>query len=887
MYNFAKKITNSNGYILEKRLVVLGVVVAVACGVLFSIQTSAQTQEATFDVMREQGTNNIYMTIDLSDNQGKYKRLLPNTRILELYDNLNLPTQDTPKHTLDQYTTTTLISINRSIYSQLEVQGPSISRSDFFNITPNGEIQYLLMSRPYALDSGYNSFFYVDKEEVEGGYYTKGDSIYYTGKTDYSTNIYTYTGTLRPEENRTRIFNAIIPEGENECSIERNYIAIVRDASGYKAILPDRLQSENYENTLLSGGNVIIHIQPVLDSQTTDSSDLSFTLRCERTGPASGSINRIDVSALSGPEQSFEKTSTNEQIVIINLDPGYHTCSFLGNGVYGLYGEHADIIDGDPLAGGTYTVLVDLYEQEKSNIQWTIKCTKVQIIPLQPNVINQINSTTPGVFQLGVPPTAQSLECLNRNKQILLLQQISSSGQRTTDVLFPDIEFIKSIAGNTFFLNARHFSASNIWNAACSTTNNTSRQQIDPTSTNTSTTTLLTGTPVAASPTNNNPNLLRNVVARADQIAEAKGLPQGVCANHLLDLDKSTSENGIELGDILLVPADLCIEYIVTNHDGGQYIDDERRAQVYYWGDGTAYERLNAQYTLIHELCHAQQDYYSIGAHIDLWAHLSPQFTSNISGGNRGPLAGYRQLIRIDHTKLWYYPNDGEYNGMYGTPGWGWRPPFPVDELGAEFCTLFATSDRGRRDIVDIEYGPNGHNPTLTNGKPATDTVLGDTIAKRWVNQYMVNPNLEPLIAPILPSNIQITNVQTQNNQLSFDISWDVPSQQAQQALEDKNLPLQYEFGVLENPSGYSFGSFEHHIFRFDPNNSPSTITIPLREGIGRYLPPDSILELYIYPPRIESRVEVRYEIDGLRRETIDFTGTIHDSFIDITDLLP
>lgn len=899
IHNFAKKITNSNRYILEKKLIVLGVFVVLVCGAVFLIQSSAQTQETIFDVMKEQGTNNVYMTMALPDDR-KYKRLLPNTQILELYNTLNLPTQTTPKSTLDQYTTTTLIAISRGRYAPPSgIQEPVISVSDYFNITPNGEIQYLLMSAPYALDSGYNPLFYVDRKEVEGNYYTRGDSIYYTGQADYSTNTYTYTSTLRSQENNSRIFHAVIPEGQNECSIEQNYIAIIRSASDFKTILPERLKQGGYENILQGGGNAIIHIQPVLDSQTTDSSDLTFTLRCRRTGPAQRSINTVDIS---DPEQSERKEGTGEEIVTLTLEAGYHACTFPGT-EYDVYSNSDSLnfaADGDPVAGGTtYTVLVDRIDNNQdtdSDQEWEIRCTKIQVIPLQQGVVNHISNTGAGVFQLGTPSNAESLQCLNKSQKIILLQQILPNKERTADVLEMDIALSKRIDGSAFFLNTRHLE--NLWSVECSvsgtdTTNELPSIQGDIPGDSESVTPL-TGTPVTASTTNNNPNLLRNVVARADEIGREKNLK---CANHLLDLDKSTDENGVGLADILLVPEDLCIQYKLIFNAGGWYYPGQHNIEVNYTEAGYRSltpqnghsDRLYIQGVLIHELCHAQQDYY---APIGTWEYANPQFTANIS-------EAYKRRILYGRTKRWWYPDNGEYNGMYGTQDYhivkDLSPPYldrwnvrPVQELGAEFCMIFIAGNNGRRDIADRKYGPNSKQPTLRNGKPVVNTVLKDQDAQEWFNKYMITADLKSITTPILNSfkTIKIKDLRRRGNKLLFEVEWDEPSSEELQAIEDKGLSLQYDFQLLYQPYRQSRTRQDYN---YKVNESPQTIEMNIEQG--QNLENYHYLIFYTFPPRVISPIETLRKT-GSKYETysntswMDFQYLAETTYIDLKAII-
>ena len=318
----------------------------------------------------------------------------------------------------------------------------------------------------------------------------------------------------------------------------------------------------------------------------------------------------------------------------------------------------------------------------------------------------------------------------------------------------------------------------------------------------------ITGPKVEPHPTNKNPNLLRNVVAKADGIN---------CANHLLGLEDV-------IADVLLVPENLCIKFITIHGDNvnglygkstktlsintGAFTSDDNYV-LDYWKTATSK-------TMIHELCHAQQDYYAnkINFGSRTWNHLVPEFVK-ITGHEWNP-------SHPESTFGWFYPDTGKYYRMYGTGLGKSFNKYDVSETGAEFCVAFASLNAGRDDIAR----------KIKNSSRVLDRISEDNKAREWIMSYMLNPNLKPHpnILPsgsATPTNIQVTNMQRPTaNSISFDISWDRPSASDISDLTDLGFKLDYDVVERGGSSGPGIDPTERVVSITNQQPTSATITI-------------------------------------------------------------
>ena len=202
------------------------------------------------------------------------------------------------------------------------------------------------------------------------------------------------------------------------------------------------------------------------------------------------------------------------------------------------------------------------------------------------------------------------------------------------------------------------------------------------------------------SSSNTNFNLVRNVVSKQNGTE---------CANHLLNTDQY-------VGDAMFIPEDLCIQFVERTdvlYRGRYYADADRIVMVLH--PNLRADKAQYQYTLLHELCHAQQDYYLNSADLDLFSWEKKQAGEQFEG-----VAGYQYQ---DGSLA--YPQTGQYYGMYGT-----RIIRPL-ELSAEMCTHFLSPD--------IANQADRYSQEIRN------RIYNDSGMQSWVRQYMLNTNLTPL----------------------------------------------------------------------------------------------------------------------------------------------
>ena len=198
---------------------------------------------------------------------------------------------------------------------------------------------------------------------------------------------------------------------------------------------------------------------------------------------------------------------------------------------------------------------------------------------------------------------------------------------------------------------------------------------------------------------NTSSQLVRNVVSKADGTE---------CANHLLGTDQY-------VGDAMLIPPDLCIQFVERTdviYRGRYYADTNRIVMVLH--PKLRAEKAQYQYTLLHEICHAQQDYYLNNINVDLFAWEQKQAGKQFEGA-----AGYQ----VQDGSL-TYPRTGQYYGMYGT-----RNIRPL-ELSAEMCTHFLSPDIA--------------NQADRYSQETRDRIFNNAVLQGWVYQYMLNTNLAP-----------------------------------------------------------------------------------------------------------------------------------------------
>ena len=338
----------------------------------------------------------------------------------------------------------------------------------------------------------------------------------------------------------------------------------------------------------------------------------------------------------------------------------------------------------------------------RADAGWTIQCHTPNEITLdRPDVLYTINGVGTGSFLIPLNDYLK-VRCDDRNLQLFWYR----TQRRDGGYIRTDLNVSAALQGPT---DGR-------WSVKCYVKTSGDEVKLNA---------FIPGTKVEASPTNSNPNLLRNVVAAADGTN---------CANHLLGLEDI-------IADIMLVPEDLCIHYTPLSGAGGYYFrtsdgpfiqvgvppersEETERKYVYRDRNGLS---VWAHSTLIHELCHAQQAYYTFS--LVSWAinHPGPEFAT---------ITGHRKKEPVTNTwSPWYYPPTGQYAGMYGTRA---QDYYTITETAAEFCVAFAASNKGRMDIA---------NTTISDIIPSqemTQRIIRNQRAREFIDKYMLNINLTP-----------------------------------------------------------------------------------------------------------------------------------------------
>ena len=737
------KLTKNNRYILH---IVHFSIAVVLCLSSFTPYSSPHAQTSSLengDIVREQETGNLYQvaTVLLNDQTKKYKRFLRDQQSVgtALYTSAN-PTKSVTQRTLAQYELNDVVLVQKPESNVLEY--------DFYRIFPNNTVKQLIMSRPDMLNSGYVPAFYATQAEIDR--YAKAEPLYYTGTTRNESNVYRDASTLKPNENRTRIYKAIIPEGENRCSLQGDFVAVIGKPGATYTTITNNVGWASLSG--LQGGAVTVYLQTFVETPYP-----SFTLECRQTSPLNEHI--IDTVALPNSEITFTKTGTGEQSFDMVLAEGFHYCTIMSNEKSArnplsenLYVQNRETSAQFPLnsviVGKRYGIHITNLSSMKPSYQgaWTLQCYRPHTIPLNPNTVNRITGNgSPSVFRLSWASGTKLLRCRGSDSHISLYNNALDIWQVVTAVQ-PEAH---SVSGNAFL----SVNANQAWTVFCSSSDavpETRKQNINYTP-------FITGPQTTQSLRDpNNPNLLRNVVARADGVT---------CANHLLGLDAL-------VGDILLVPEDLCIRYITVDIPfiGGIY--DATTSTIRINTPVTledahlfnAFEK-QKQITLVHELCHAQQDYYAESP--DNWGFLNPEFAT-ITGHQLRLLKEFSDGYK---SYGWYYPNTGSYFGMYGA-GFGsadHNNQYDMFETGAEFCMVFASANAQRIDIVQ---------DMVSETVPVNEMlgrILNNSKAQSWITRYMLNPYVEPLLSPdtltnLHASNIRITDIAVAPSGVSFTL---------------------------------------------------------------------------------------------------------------------
>ena len=793
------KITNINRYILDFRVIPVFVLLIYAF-VMFVSPFVVRAQESHgYSLIQLEGSGDsgdVYLTNTSSN--GKFKRLIHRNAINNgLYSWITQGITEVDQSTLDSFENFEVVAHNpQGRYAQDE-QGLQIPPELYLIRKDRGvlTIKRLAMRSPSVILSEYMprdginpSVFEVSKQEID--LYTQGDPIYYTGTDSWESNVYRKTDTLISDERGTRIYRTIIPTGKNECTITGYFLAVIgKPGVGYATIRPGRTSFEQ-----VPGGNVTIYLQQTYDAPSQDilsSNPRSFTLICEQS--ESLPKNTIHTSPST---RTFSKTGTGpDSLFLVFQDSDDHSCSLVQGKRDYYITEKASSPDDNPkyilITNQNAFIYVKAHNDQTTSTKWTLHCHKISTIaPLQEGIVNEIRGSGPGTLRLNLPQDTLTLECLHRQTDVGFIwgsKKVAYTKDWTSPTIYiPGTPYRGRLISNfvsqiyidsnaaPYYLTALYDTPrTKAWTINC-TTSNLQIDGIEQLFNSKKNTPLISGfvqTTTSSETYPDNPNLLRNVIAEADGVH---------CANHLLDIDEVIGN--------LLVPPGLCIKYTEQSPGLlGSYFYNTNVIHILSPRFASV-ENFNAvkgllQFTLLHELCHAQQAYYTLTT--ELWSYMNPQWTRSI--------AKYEWK-----DGRWHYPETGLYYGMYGTPGFYAGAESQPLELGAEFCSIFAAVDAGEREIVE----PRFDSPLVNaNNRSELDVVLENDEAHTWVREYMLNPNLEPF-APQLTDiqdnlNINISNVRFNNakTKISFQVSLDnlSPENEVATIWTDNNLSPLYE----------------------------------------------------------------------------------------------
>ena len=380
---------------------------------------NVEAQGVTSGLMKINGSDDVYLWYAFDGK--KYKRLIHRNAI-SLYSWLNGTTVETVlKNEFDSYTTLEVATHYPQGRGAVDEQGLQVPPELWRIRNDNGilTVKRLYMSVPSAIISGYEHFNIFEIKEQEIELYSQGDPIYFTGTDSWESNVYRKQDALQEDERGTRIYDTIIPQGENRCTIQGDVVAVVgKPGVNYVAVTEDATPDDL---GTVQGGNVTVYIQASdLDNQTP-----SFTLECQQV--SSLNIHTIDTTTLPDPKITFTSpTYTGEQTFEMDLSSGFHYCSIQdsdGNGIgYDVINYNIDVsIENGPYiesifeGGKTYNISVErrlptipIYEGT-----WTIQCHTPQTITLQPDVLNRITGTGyPTSFRLGWTPDTKYVVCI-------------------------------------------------------------------------------------------------------------------------------------------------------------------------------------------------------------------------------------------------------------------------------------------------------------------------------------------------------------------------------------------------------------------------------------------------------------------------------------------
>ena len=510
------------------------------------------------DVVREQETGKLYQvtSVQIGSKIKKYKRLLQDQQSVSTSLRANKTAiKSASKNTLSRYELNDLVLVPKNTQS-------NVVEYDMYRIFSNRTIKQLVMNENSAVSSGYVSAFYATQEEIDRQIYTKQDPIYFTGTTNSTSNVYKESGRLTEKENGNRIYRAVLPQGENQCSITGNVVAVIGKPGVEYATITSGASLSN-----LQGGNVLI----LLQQTSRDNTDSSFVLECRQVNPLH--TETINTATLPAQKTTYTKTGTGEALLNITLPQGFHSCiitdsSGSTDNLQLTATNDANFNTLSVIPGGkTYIVNVKTQIANQSNFleHWTIECHEPQNISLTQNMITLVQGTGyPYGFKLNWAPNTTMIQCKGyQNPDDANIVFYKDAGQKQSAFTLQPTTSTPNNPSAFLSINPRTINPHQKWTAVCKSQNTTLQtSQYNP-----NITPLVTSaTKTTPHPTNNNPNLLRNVVAKADGIN---------CANHLLDLDDV-------VGDTLLVSQDLCIQYTTINQllTSGNYSSNESIIRV-------------------------------------------------------------------------------------------------------------------------------------------------------------------------------------------------------------------------------------------------------------------------------------------------------------------
>ena len=158
-----------------------------------------------------------------------------------------------------------------------------------------------------------NMFVVVQQEHQA---YGAIHNVIRTDAGDIYTNVYKHRGTLGKGD---YIFNAVIPQGKNRCSVKGDVVVIIgKPGINYVTITEEKTHQSL--NTLY-GGYVTIYVQPISDHNPY----ASFALECRHETQSDTAT--IDTATLPAPKVVYTRTGTGQESFYINLPEEFYQCS--------------------------------------------------------------------------------------------------------------------------------------------------------------------------------------------------------------------------------------------------------------------------------------------------------------------------------------------------------------------------------------------------------------------------------------------------------------------------------------------------------------------------------------------------------------------------------